>query len=188
MDLFTYIPIVIAIRQDEFTPLVPSNSITAVNKIDVHKRVLAKLYDENYAAASIFENELFVTRPLNDINNNELKTFMLSNNDWDIIVVSNFDEVSSTLIPWISLVEKANTNEFPYEKVYIASSRMMLKAKQNDLSNIQVYKYTSPFFDVVKLPIRKIKNHEHKYTISKVQNINVLDTSEVKYTWSLYHV
>lgn len=178
MDLFSYLPIVVAIRTDDFSHLHTTKTITETDPLNIHIKLLSKLHDDNFSAAAIFENEIYVTRQLHDISNNDMKTFLLTNTDWDMLIVSDYPETTSTPIEGLTLVAKAQDTTFRHDKVYLASSRMMLKAKNNDLTNLQIYKYTSPFIEHVNY-VGKSNN----YTVCRVTGINLLDTSDVKYKW-----
>lgn len=183
MDLFSYLPIIIAIRNDDFSHIHTPNTIVSNDKHDIHLRVLKKLADLPYPVAAVFENEIYITRHLANLSNNDMKNFLLTNPTWDILVVEAYTEAPSTPVEGYTLIEKVNDNIFRSDKVYIVSSRMMQKAKNNNLTDLQIYKYTSPF-------IENVESHPktNKYTVSRVVGITLLDTAEVKYKWAEFHI
>lgn len=181
-DIFKYIPLVLGVRNNNFSPFVSQNTISSSDVQEVHKSTLATCSTKSLPCVLIFENELYLTRNLADINNNEIRDFILANNvPWDLIIVSTVpDTCTLSDIEGHALLKKMDdTSVFLYDKVYIASASFMQKCKNNDLSNIQTFVYTQPFLASVKSEI-----HNNKFIVGQVKNIMVLKSSEVKYTWA----
>ena len=181
MEIFSYLPVLVGIRNSDFTPIVAKGTVNSHNKEDIHKRLLIKLSNMGYPAAMVFENELFLLRDLGNITNNEIKTLLTTNNTWDIIILSPFTINSSPINGYNILRKIDDTSTFFYSNIYIASSRFMQKIKNNNLSIIESYIYTNPFLDNLST------NPKHKqdlYTVGIVSNIDTLKEGEVKYSWN----
>lgn len=182
-NIFTYVPIMTGIINDLFSHFKTKNTITDTNIKNIHKRLLSKLYDNNVPCALIFENELSLTRNIADVNNNEIKNFVSTNTDWDILYVSTVNE-SSIPIDGFTLIQKLNnTATYDNNAVYLASARFMAKCKNNDLTVLNVYKYTKPFITNLIIPVSS-----NKYTIGKVNHIFKLQESTLKYSWAEYPI
>lgn len=182
-NIFTYVPIMTGIINDLFSHFKTQNTITDNNIKNIHTRLLSKLYDNNIPCALIFENELSLTRNIADVNNNEIKSFVETNTDWDILYVSNVNKLS-TKISGFTFIEKINDNTtYDNNAVYLASSRFMAKAKNNDMAVLNVYKYNKPFITNLIIPVTS-----NKYTIGKINHIFKLQESTLKYSWTEYQI
>lgn len=184
MSLFSYISLIVGIRDDEVSHIVTPNTIYENNPQNVHKKLLAKLADDGINNVLVFENELLLTRQLGDINNNEIETFMAANNTWDLLLLSPFTSVNSVKESGYTLISKvSDTTTFYSSNIYIASHRFMTKLKNNDLSSIQTYKYDSPFLN----HIQNRFNH-NKFTIGKISIITSLTVRDLKYKWNDFKI
>ena len=184
MSLFSYISLIVGIRDDEVSHIVTPNTIYESNPQNVHKKLLAKLADDGVNSILVFENELLLTRPMGDINNNEIETFMAANNTWDLILLSPFNLAKSTKEPGYTLMSKVlDTTTFYSSYIYLASHRFMTKLKNNDLSSIQTYKYDSPFLNHIQN-----KFNHNKFTIGKISNIVSLTVRDLKYKWNDFKI
>lgn len=184
MDIFTYIPIIIGIRNDDFSPLITPKTIRENNKHTLHKRLLISLHNfHSYPCALIFENELYLTRNLADINNNEIKQFITTNTDWDVLVLSEINE-PHTDVDGYDIVKKITNNTTLFDShVYLVSARFMQKVKNNTLSDIQTYMYSLPFLSNVTSNCTS-----NKYTIGRITDISILRRQELKYRWSEFGI
>lgn len=183
MDILKYIPIIVGIRNHDFTTLITPQTITDNDLCNIHKRVIKKFHDINMPCGLIFENEIYLTRNLANINNNEIKTFVQTNSDWDILVISDL-KTATTLnaVDGYSrikqITEKNNFSNY-YNHIYIVSARFMTKVVNDESTdNINLYVYTAPFLDNLKT-----KSKVNKYTIGEVTDISILNAIQVKYTW-----
>lgn len=183
MDIFNYIPFIVSFRNSASTPLNTPKTVYEPNFVNLHKRVLTNFINNGITCALIFINEIYTTRPLADINNNEIKTFLTTNTTWDYLILSPCEE-ASTVINDYSLVKKINNvTLFPNNYIYIASGRFMQKTKTNQLSNINGYVYTSPFVDHFNIPSKN-----NKYSIGRITNIELLGSPDVQYEWAEYRL
>lgn len=183
MDIFKYISIIIGIRNDDFTPLLTPRTVYENDRINLHKRVLKKLHNMSMQCALIFENEIYLKRSLADINNNEIKTFVQTNSDWDILIISELKTpIQLTDVDGYNLIKQiTQQNDFAnfYPNIYIVSSNFMTKVVNNQpTDNINIYVYTTPFLENLHTNCKK-----KKYTVGAVTNISILQTVEVKYIW-----
>lgn len=181
-NIFTYVPIILGIINDVHSHFKTRNTITDNNIKNIHTRLLSKLYDNNIPCALIYENELSLTRNIADVNNNEIKNFVSTNVDWDILYIGNISE-PSTAIDGYSFIEKLSTTQYDNHVVYLASSRLMEKAKNNNLTTLNVYKYNSPFITNLILPVQS-----NRYTIGRVNHIFKLQANTIKYSWVEYPI
>lgn len=181
MEIFSYLPVLVGIRNSDFTPIVAKGTVISNNKEDIHKRLLIKLSNMGYPAAMIFENELFLLRDLGNITNNEIKTLLTTNNTWDMIILSPFIISSSSPVNGFNILRKIDdTSTFFHSNIYIASSRLMQKIKNNNMSTIESYVYTDPFLDNLSTnPTHK----QNSYTVGIISNIETLKEGDVKYSW-----
>jgi hypothetical protein len=181
---FPYLPILIGIRNDKFTHLITPRTITETSLQNVHLRVLKRLADLPYSCSLIFENELFLLRPLRNIYDNEIEDFVTGDETWDVLIVSPFNESTLQDVPNHTLIKKVtDTSRFYYDNIYIASSRFMQKVKSNNLSNIQTYVYSDPFLENMTGP-----SLNNKYSIGYVVNIELLGVDELRYKWKEFLV
>lgn len=181
MDIFNYIPFVVAIRNEDFTPILTLKTVTDTDKINIHKRLLCTLAVLGAPCALVFENEIYLTRSLVDLMHNEIKTFVTTNMSWDIIILSEYHGFSTENVSGYNFIEKIkDTTTFPHEQIYIASSRFMQKVQSNQLmTDIQVYTYNSPFVANLKTQCKS-----NKYSIGRITNITTLGDTEIKYKWN----
>ena len=182
MDIFSYLPVIVGVRAKDFTPVLATPTVS--NDLEsIHKQLLIKLHSQGYPCALVFQNELYLMRNLLDINNNEIKTFLTSTPDWDILIVSPFT-AQSFLVPGFEYIEKVdNTSDFFYSEIYIASEKFMEKIKTNNITNIQTYVYTRPFLQDVDS-----KSSSHTYTVGRITDIIYLRAQEIKYKWNEYAI
>jgi hypothetical protein len=180
MDILNYIPVIISLRSQKFTPFKANNPVVNNDKKEVHKAVLRRLNQEDYPVAMIYENELTLSRSLEDVSNNEIKAFVTQNQDWDILILSACN-LPSSLVDGYSRIEKVSTSqgfEYDFENIYIVSKRFMQKVQNNDLSNIELYLYNSPF-----LTYPKMGPEVSTFVMGKTENINEVSMRKISYTW-----
>ncbi len=182
--LFPYLSLIVGIRDDEVSHIVTPNTIHEINPQEVHKKLLAKLANDGISTVLVFENELYLTRDLGDVNNNEIATFIATNNTWDLLILSPFSSYRTLKESGYTLISKLlDTTTFNSNSIYIASNRFMNKVKNNDLSFIQTYKYDSPFLNHIQN-----KFTHNKFTIGKISDINTLSVRDFKYKWNDFKI
>jgi hypothetical protein len=182
MEIFNYIPIIIGIKNSDFTMILAKGTIKNINEIDIHKRLLSKLYDDHYDVAMIFSNEIFLLRAMGNINNNEIKNFITTNTTWDLLVLNPFDSALNPIssVDGYNIIKKIdNTSTFFYNQIYIASYRFMQKIKNNNISIIESYVYTDPF-----LQYMQSTKTINLYTVGIITNITTLKTDNIIYSWN----
>jgi hypothetical protein len=185
MDIFTYLPNIFCVRNDSLSPVKSVDSaLHAPDIAELHKQMLARFHDDGglTGPAMVYESELILTRELADLNDNEIRNFILDNADWDMIVLSDpavGDAVSE--MPGYNLMKKfADTSKFRDDTVYIASPRLFEKMKNGDTGIIDAYVYANSFAKAHRVTTSDM------YTVSKVTSIKSVAKREVKYTWENY--
>jgi hypothetical protein len=183
MDIFNYLPVIVGIKNSDFTPILTKATINSSTKQDIHKRLLSDLAVKNYPVAMVFENELFLLRSLGNINNNEIRDFIRTDNSWDIVILSPFTG-SSSVVNGYNIIRKVNdTSTFFNSQIYIASSRFMQKIKNNNYNSIETYVYIDSFIDNISTtPVHK----STLYTLGVISNISIISLKEIKYSWNEY--
>ena len=180
MDIFSYIPVIIGVRAKDFSPVFTTTKVED-DLENVHKRLLMKLHQQGYPCALVFQNELYLMRNLLDINNNEIKTFVTSNPNWDVLIMSPFS-AESLEVPGFEYIRKVDNNsDFFFGEIYIASEKFMKKIKDNELWNINTYMYTQPFMQDLDS-----SHASNEYTIGRIIDIDHIKAGEIKYRWSDY--
>ncbi len=177
MDIFSYIPVIYSVRIQKFTPFKARNPISNTRE-NVHKTLASYMFDNNVPCAMIYDNELTVLRNIGDVNNNEIKSFITTNNIWDVLILSKCSEPSA-LVENFNLIEKLdNETNFKFNYVYLISNRFMQKIKNNDLTNIKIYKYNQPFLEYANMT-----DSTNVFTIGKVEQIKNISSEKLSYTW-----
>lgn len=180
MDIFKYIPIIVGVRAKDFSPVLSTKKIIGTLE-NVHKRLLIKLHKQGYSCALVFQNELYLLRNLQDINNNEIKTFISSVPNWDILIMSPLNS-NSYEVPGFQFIRKLDNNtDFFSEEIYIVSERFMKKVEDEALWNINTYIYTKPFLQDLDSHVKS-----NEYTIGRITDINHMSQGELKYKWVDY--
>ena len=100
-ELFQYINALYCIRESKFTPFHNKNVTTVTDMAATHKAIISRAYDDGNRTAMLFENELYFTRVIGDVNNNEIKTFLGTNTSWDVIILNKRTDLSLTPVPWL---------------------------------------------------------------------------------------
>lgn len=179
-NILSYIPSIFCIRNDKFVPFRTSGAVPT-NLLACHKNILTYCFDKGLQAAMIFENELSMLRDLEDINNNEIKTFLQSNTDWDMLIIGVNEITDCSPVKGYSRISVLNnTNKFITSYVYIASRRLMDKIKRNDRSEVKTYVYSPSFLTNMK----DVDSSSLKaYLFGEVTNINIANTEKVSYNW-----
>ena len=178
MDIFSYLQIMICVRDKQCTPIVTPKLIQNDNKQQVHKDILKKIFDKGHQTAFVFENELYLLRSLDDLSNNEIKTFVTTNQDWDILVLSSIDKPLIKLDNFSYIKKLQDNKTFDESCVYIASARFLQKMDDPN-ANIETYVYDRPFLKNLTVP-----HPSGKYVVGQITNITALNQIEIKYTWS----
>jgi hypothetical protein len=177
--IFNYLSSIHSIRNINNTPLAPSQFIISKPLPDIHFDLFKYTYDQGDNTTLIYENEVTLIRNLEDISNNEIRTLILTNNDWDIIIVGDNNIDNKTLQDGYKYIYKVNDNVFHSQFAYIASRRFMQKVKNNDISTINTYLYTPTFLTTVSVP-----STSTQHIIGTVLLINHADTLHFNYHWS----
>lgn len=180
MDIFSYLQTMICIRDKQCTPIVTPKMVESSDKKQVHKKVLAKFFAQGSPVVFVFENELYLSRAIDDIANNEIKTFVTTNNTWDILVLSAVsDDIVKLPVDNYTFMKKLQDDKtFNESYIYIASARFAQKMNDPNAS-IETYVYDRPF--VKNLTVDHSSN---KFVIGQITNITELNQVEIKYTWS----
>jgi len=142
VQLLNYIDAIYSIRHPEF---VNGTNITTTDMPSIHKAILSKAFDDGNRSALIFENELYYTIPISDLNNNVLKYFLLNNTTWDMMILSPHTDLTTTPVDGYANINLLTGNTFHADKIYLASRRLMAKAKNNNMSNIVTFYYSFNF-------------------------------------------
>lgn len=181
MSVLSIIPYVFSIRDASYSHIDAGNNIDASSVVDVHKQLLSTLANKSIPLALVFQNELLFSRNLEDINNNEIKSFLETNSDWDILILGKYSQNDVTVVDGFSRIYRiANTSQFQNELVYIASARFMNKIKNNESSFVK-YVYSPSFIENIQVPMTT-----HNYVISKIDNVIKATGGNLKYVWSTY--
>ena len=178
MDIFSYLQIMICIRDKQCAAIVTPKLIQNDNKQQVHKDVLKKVFEKGNKTAFVFENELYLLRSLDDLSNNEIKTFVSTNTDWDILILSEIDKPTIKLDNFNYIKKLQDDKTFNESYVYIASARFAQKMNDPN-ATIQTYVYDKPF-----LKNLSVEHSSNKYVVGEITNIKTLSEIEIKYTWS----
>jgi hypothetical protein len=180
-EVFQYINAMYCVRDDKFNPihdnkLIPTNDLT-----QVHRNILKKGYDDGNTNALIFNNELFFTRELADVNNNEIKQFLMTNATWDVLILNPRDDLPLLDYGTFQHVHRVNRDDFIIDKVYLVSRRFMLKVKNNIMTGIETYYYDNTFVDSIPSD-----DNNFNVVVGKITNVAVLKNGEIKYSWTHY--
>lgn len=178
-EVFQYINAMYCIRDEQFNPIHDPKVITTNNITDIHKQVLSKGYDDGNTNALVFQNELFFTRPIADVNNNEVKRFLMTNSTWDVLIMNENEDLSTTPVPTYTHIHLVNRNDFIIDKVYLVSRRFMQKVKNNTLTNIETYYYDTTFVDSADGP----PSSTRRVVVGKINNIRILVNDQIRYVW-----
>ena len=176
----------VGVRSDDFTPLLTRKTIEESESVNVHKRLLSKVGELGVPCVLVFENEIYLTRSLADVNNNEIKHLVMTNTDWDILILNKLStnlQVTLSDVAGYNLIKKIDQPcqfDKVCDRVYIASARVMEKIKLGEsVDYLSVYVYTNPFINNLIS-----KSASNKYSVGVVTNISVLRPVEIKYTWT----
>jgi hypothetical protein len=178
--MFQYLGGIFSIRDSASTLIVDNRAITATDPVTVHKMLMTYLYNKGtYINALVHEDEIALLRDLGNITDNEIKTFLSTFTNWDILILSVYNVKDLVSVPGYTIVKKSSSaTTFNDTYVYIASRQFMQKAASNDFTNLQTYVYTNPFLDSFS------KNtHSNKYIVSQVVGLDNLDSVEAHYKW-----
>lgn len=182
-EVFQYINSMYCIRDDQFNPVRDPNVIVTNDITDIHKRVLSKAYDDGNTNALIFQNELFFTRQIGDVNNNEIKQFLGTNSTWDVLILNERTDLPLIPVGGYTHVHRVNRTDFIIDKVYLVSRRFMQKVKNNTLTNVETYYYDNTFVDAALSA-----DHTYKVKVGKITNVQLLKNDQIKYIWTRYAI
>ena len=170
----------ICIRDKQCTPIVTPKLIESNDKKQLHKNMLAKFFAQGSQVVFVFENELYLSRTLDDLTNNEIKTFVTTNKTWDVLILSVVpdDIVKLSLDNYTFMKRIQDDKMFDESYIYIASARFAQKMNDPDAS-IETYVYDRPFVKNLK-----VEHSSNKYVVGEITNITKLNQVEIKYTWS----
>lgn len=177
-EVFQYINAMYCIRDDKFNPIHDPTLIQTNDLTPVHRQILSKGYDDGNLNALVFQNELVFTRELADVNNNEIKMFLMTNTTWDILVLNPRTDLPLQEVPGFSHVHKVTRDDFIIDKVYLASRRFMQKVKNNVNTGIETYYYDNTFVNALDS-----EDTNYRVKVGKITNVQVLKNDEIKYNW-----
>ena len=183
-DIFQYINAMYCIRDAQFNPIHDNKVIDTYDINAVHKALIKKAHDDGNTNALIFQNELFFTRKVGDINNNEIKRFIATNNTWDVMILNPSEDLALLPVSTYTHVHRVNSTGFNINNVYLISNRFMLKMKNNTLSNVETYYYDNTFVDSANGPNTQIRH----VIVGKLTNIQVLKDDQIIYSWLHYPI
>lgn len=194
MDLFQYIDSIMCIKylvQEHFTNSSFTTSLMNMSLEQVHAQIARYAHtNPRLNVVLVFDNDVQLMKNLtgSDINllvNNECKSFMTTNTDWDLIVIDDLPDASAynpTLVDGYNYVFKLdNSIRFPnvYQFPYIMSRRFINKVVANDMTSLNVYYYQPAIlrrFKPFSLP-------NPIYTIGVITRLYMLTSSTLKYKW-----
>ena len=182
-EIFQYINAIYCVRDAEYIPVHDSRIIETSDLVDVHKSLISKAYDEGNTNALIFNNELYFTRDLADLNNNEIKEFLMTNNTWDVLILNSHKNLTLETLESYTYLHKVMSNDFNIDKVYLISRQFMQKVKNNDITNVSTYYYTNTFVD--SMPS---KDSNFSVIVGKLTDVSILKNGEIKYHWTPYDI
>ena len=170
----------ICIRDKQCTPIVTPKLIESNDKKQVHKNILAKCFAQGSPVVFVFENELYLSRGLDDLTNNEIKTFVTTNDTWDILILSAVpDDIVKLSVDNYTFMKKLKDDKtFDESYIYIASARFGQKMNDPE-AKLETYVYDRPFVKNLQL-----EHSSNKYVVGQISNITKLNQIEIKYTWS----
>lgn len=177
-EVFQYINAMYCIRDSEFNPIHDPTIIDTIDLTPVHRQILSKGYDDGNLNALVFQNELVFTRELADVNNNEIKQFLMTNTTWDILVLNPRTDLPLETIAGFTHVHKVTRDEFIIDKVYLASRRFMNKVKNGVTTGIETYYYDNTFVNALDS-----KDGNYRVKVGKIINVSILANNEIKYKW-----
>ena len=178
-EVFQYINAMYCIRDSGFVPIRDPQLIRTNNLTPIHKQILAKAYDLGNTNALIFQNELYFTRPIADLNNNEIKRFLGTNSTWDVLILNPRTDLTTAPVNTYTHVHRVTRTDFIIDRVYLVSRRLMQKVKNNTLSNIETYYYDNTFVDSLQSP-----NTEYNVAVGKLTDVSILNNDQLRYKWN----
>lgn len=183
-NIFNYIPEIYCIRTKKYLPFA-SKYIQSSSLFNLHKQLLSNLADQNVHACMVFENEIYLIRELLDVNNNEIKDFIMTNTDWDMLIIGQNNIQDITPVQNFSRIFKFNdSTQLLTSYVYIASYRLLNKIKNNNRSDLSTYIYSPTFIsNIEQSSSSTVKNSDH-YMIGHVTDITSANMETVKYKWT----
>lgn len=182
-EVFQYINSMYCIRDEPFNPIRDANVIATTDMTSIHKSILTKAYDDGNTNALLFQNELFFTRQIGDVNNNEIKRFLGTNSTWDVLIMSPRTDLALLPVATYTHVHRVDRTDFIIDKVYLVSRRFMQKVKENTLSNVETYFYDNTFVNAASTV-----STQHRVKVGKVQNVQLLATDVIKYVWTPFSI
>jgi hypothetical protein len=178
-SIFGYISSIYSVRDKKSVPFYSPAGAVFDTLDNVHKSVLKHSYDKGDASAMIFENEMSLTRNLEDVNNNEIKTFLITNTDWDILILGQNNLPNVELVEGFTRIYKLNDSSYNTRYIYIASRRFMQKIKNGDISSISTYVYKPTFITNFAIDV-----NANVYQVGLITDIMYANVLDVKYKWS----
>jgi hypothetical protein len=180
--MFQYLGGIFAVRNTGSLAIVDSRAVTASDAATIHKMLLTDLYHVGtYNNAMIHENEISLLRNLGNITDNEIKKFLGTFTNWDVLILSVYSVSDLIDVPGYTTVKKSSSaTTFYHNYVYIASKQFMQKAAANDFTNLQTYIYTNPFLETFSNKNAPVTD---KYIVSQVVGLDNLDSTEAHYKW-----
>jgi hypothetical protein len=178
--MFSYLDGIYAVRNSTFARINDPRTVIADSPLSVHKLLLTSL-NKSAKNALIYNNEISLVRELGDISDNEIKMFLSTFNDWDILVLSPYKDSDLVDVPDYTIVKKAKESlDFSDKHIYIASKQFMTKVENNNISDLKVYVYSNPF---LKLMYENAVSSSDKYLVSQVIELDSASATRLAYKW-----
>lgn len=180
-----YIDGIFSIKDSSDSVYTDALSITAPNSQTVHKMLLSYVVNKpTVHNILVFDNELLLSRPLENVADNEIKTFLDTFPPiWDLLILSPYSGTDLEDVPAYNIIKKATsmTTFHDGEYVYIASKQLMWKIYDAS-AVLNTYVYTRPF---LSSSVKSIEPITDKYLIAEVLGIisAVADPPKISYEW-----
>jgi len=180
-----YLDGIYSIKDSSDSVFTDALAITAPNSQTVHKMLLSYLVTKPIVHnVLVFDNELLLSRPLENVADNEIKTFLDTFPPiWDILIISPYTGTDLEDVPEYNIIKKATTMTTFHdgEYVYIASKQLMWKIYDTS-AVLNTYVYTRPF---LSSSIKSTNPITDKYLIAEVMGIITASANPPKlsYEW-----
>jgi len=180
-----YVDGIFSIKDSSDSVYTDALSITSSDSQTVHKILLSYVVNKpNVNNILVFDNELLLSRPLENVADNEIKTFLDTFPPvWDLLILSPYAGTDLEDIPAYNIIKKATsmTTFHNGEYVYIASKQLMWKIYDTS-AILNTYVYTRPF---LSSSLKSTEPITDKYLIAEVMGIITATSDPVKisYEW-----
>jgi hypothetical protein len=180
-----YVDGIFSIKDSSDSVYTDALSITSSDSQTVHKILLSYVVNKpNVNNILVFDNELLLSRPLENVADNEIKTFLDTFPPvWDLLILSPYAGTDLEDIPAYNIIKKATsmTTFHNGEYVYIASKQLMWKIYDTS-AILNTYVYTRPF---LSSSLKSTEPITDKYLIAEVMGIITAssDPAKISYEW-----